>query len=219
MNALSGFRLASFLSVLAGLFLVASDGWGQEKIGVSARKLVVIDKLATSAKAKVVYAAEDPAVTKGAAADVDNISALLTISYAATSGSFLIPPGSYDGTSGWTSNDPAGAAYVNRISPNGPTRAKKVTLKEASHLTLKARGVGDIALDIVGAGAPSATVSTLYCFSNGPDQICHCSKFSECSYKVVSGGDAAKLVCRNAAPDPTCNTTSSTTPTTAPPLS
>jgi hypothetical protein len=141
---------------------------------------------------------------------------MFSISYAATSGTFFIQPGSFDGTSGWTSNDAAGASYVNEIAPDGPTRARKVTLKEASQLVLKARGVGDLALDIIGAGAPTAAVATLYCFSNGPDQMCHCSKFSECSYKIISDGAAAKLVCRNAAPDPLCNTAPSTTTTTSP---
>jgi hypothetical protein len=82
-----------------------------------------VDKLVAASKAKAVFVAEDPNVTKGPGMDVETISATFEATYenAAAAGGFAIPPGS---ANGWVVNKPKVAKFVNKSAPAGPTQAK-----------------------------------------------------------------------------------------------
>jgi hypothetical protein len=182
-----------------------------DQVGVSAKKLVVVDKLAAAGKAKLVYVANnDGGITKGTGTDVDAISAQLTVAYAdgSTMGAFVLPAGASDGTSGWKVNKDTVAKYVNKTAPDGPTQAKAGVVKPGKLLKLVGKGLGDTPIDIFGAGAPtmqpSGQVVTSYCMVNGGEATCHCTTFAECSYKLIAADTGAKLVCKNGGPDADC---------------
>jgi hypothetical protein len=90
------------------------------------------------------------------------------------------------------------AKFVNKDAPSGGgTEVKVAVIKPAKLLKLVAQGLGDgDVLDILTAGAPTGSVFTSYCVTNGPDTTCHCTEFPVCSYKSIAGGTGAKLVCK-----------------------
>ena len=100
------------------------------------------------------------------------------------------------------------AKYVNTPAPDGPTQAKVGVIKPGKLLKLVGKGLGDTPIDIFGAGGPSVQpigqVVTSYCVTNGAETICHCSSFSECSYKLIAAETGAKLVCNNGMADADC---------------
>jgi cysteine-rich repeat protein len=175
-------------------------------VGVSAKKLIVIDKLAAASKAKAVYVAKDPAVTKGAGLDPADISVTFDVTYDGETGHFAIPAGVSNGTEGWVANKEKVAKYVNKSAPGGSTTAKVAVIKPAKLLKLVAKERGDAdKLDILGAGAPAGSVFTAYCVVNGGVTTCHCTEFAGCAYKSIAAGTGAKLVCKSPnAADPTC---------------
>jgi hypothetical protein len=153
--------------------------------------------------AKVVYVARDQGITKGTGLDPEQISVQFDLQYGngATAGSFSVPAGASDGTSGWLANKPTVAKFVNRAAPGGPTDARIVVVKPGTLIKLVGRSLGDTALDLTGAADPGTQgVDTIFRVTNGPETHRHCSHFSECSYKVLGSGTGAKLVCRPGAP-------------------
>jgi len=180
------------------------------------RKLVVVDRLATVGKAKIVFVAKDGAVTKGAGLDPDQIGVVLTIAYGngGTTGVLTIPAGT---ANGWVSNKPAVAKYVNHAAPAGPTDAKVAVIKPARLLKLVGKGLGGTPLDILGAGDPAGPVRTAYCVTNDGQEFCHCSEFTGCRFKLIGGATGAKLACKTGSGDGPCSAlTPTTTSTTAP---
>jgi hypothetical protein len=97
-------------------------------VGVTAKKLVVIDKLVAAGKAKTVFVSKDAGATKGDGTDPDEVGVVFDFFYAgeagATGGQFILAPGASDGTDGWVVNKPTVAKYVNKASPDGATGAK-----------------------------------------------------------------------------------------------
>jgi hypothetical protein len=174
-------------------------------IGVSAKKLIVIDKLTAASKAKVVFVAKDMAVTKGSGLSTSDISASFDFDYAngATAGSFTIPSGASDGTDGWTVNKATVAKYVNKSAPGGPTGAKVAVIKPTKLLKIVGKDLGDLPIDIFTTGAPDPSgVDTVYTVTNGGHTNRHCTNFSgaDCTYKLIAGGTGAKLVCKPGSP-------------------
>jgi len=66
-------------------------------LGVAAKKLVIVDKLVAAGKAKAVFVASDPAVTKGSGTDPTTINLQLSVDYQGetgpASGVFAVPAG------------------------------------------------------------------------------------------------------------------------------
>lgn len=182
-------------------------------VPISARKLVVVDRLATVGSAKVVYVAKDAAITKGAGLDPEAIDAALTVAYASGGaiGVVAIPAGA---ANGWRSNATSVAKYANPAAPSGPSDAKVAVVKPGRVLKLVARGLGSPALDVVAGGDPAGAVRTAYCLTNGGETYCHCSAFPSCTYKTIASGTGAKLVCRSAVGDPACDALAAPTTTT-----
>jgi hypothetical protein len=175
-------------------------------VGVVAKKLIVVDKLTLASKAKLVYVAKDAAVTKGTGTDTTDISATFDVAYDAEAGAFAVPAGALVGNTGWKVNKPTVAKFVNKDAPAGGTEVKVAVIKPSKLLKLVAKGLGDgDALDIVTAGAPTGSVFTSYCVTNGTETTCHCTEFPSCSYKLIAGDTGAKLVCKTPnAGNPAC---------------
>lgn len=178
-------------------------------VPVAPKKLVIVDKLVASGSAKTVYVAKDATVSKGAGVDPDQIGLQFAVSYAVGSaaGSFLVPMGT---ASGWVVNKDTVAKFVNKAAPSGPTQVKVAVIKPGKLLKVVAKGLGDVPLDLIGAGAPLANgltqeeVVTRLCVQNGVDESCFESRFTDCAYKTIAGDTGAKLVCKHALAPPVC---------------
>lgn len=178
-------------------------------IPITPTKLIVVDKLAAASKAKVVFVAKDPAITKGPGTDVADIAAELDLTYDAESGVFEIGYGASDGTRGWKVNKETVAKFVDKDAP-AVQDTKVVVVKPGKLLKLVAKGLGEEPFDVLAAGAPTGNVHAQLSLWNGGEEYRHCAMFTGCAYKLVAGGTGAKLVCKNGAPD-VCETPPTTT--------
>lgn len=194
---------------MAAAALLGLAGVTHADLAVVPNRLVVVDKVATTGKAKVVLTSRDGAagITKVfVSGDKNGVSALVAIAYAngATAGRFIVPRGYFDGTEGWQRNDARIARYINKQAPAGSSQAKIVALKEGKALKLASRGLGDEPLDLLGAGDPTGSVFTAFCVTNSKIETCHCSEFTGCRYTITSGGLGARLACKGGVGDPLC---------------
>ena len=170
---------------------------------MEAVKLIIVYHAPPVNTAKVVYVARDQGITKGVGLDPEQIAVQFDLQYGngATAGSFNIPAGASDGTSGWLATKPTVAKFVNRTAPSGPTDARVVVVKPGTLIKVVGRSLGDTPLDLLGAGDPGAQgVNTVVRVTNGSETHRHCSQFTACSYKPFGSGTGAKLVCRPGAP-------------------
>jgi DNA-binding beta-propeller fold protein YncE len=170
--------------------------------GVSGKKLVIVDRMAIGARAKVVYVSKDrrpEGIDKGAGQDVATIEVGFDVAYGngATGGSFAVPAGGHDGSAGWRVNKAKVARFVNRAAPAGPSGAKTAVIKPGKLLKIVGKSLGDVPIDVVGAGDPGAAgITTVYTVTNGGFARRHCTTFTSCDYKAVAAGAGAKLVCK-----------------------
>jgi hypothetical protein len=173
-----------------------------EKVSVVLKKLVIVDTLATSGKAKVVFLAKDGGISKGSGTDPSGIGVALTIAYGngLTAGNFVEP----QGDAGWIANGPTVAKFVNPTAPAGASGAKVTVVKPGKLAKLVGSSLGDSPLDLIGAGDPAGPVRTAYCVTNAGEQVCFCSVLTDCTYKSIAAGTGAKLVCRTGSGDPSC---------------
>jgi hypothetical protein len=195
----SGLALLTFASVTSAV-----------PIGVPARKLIVIDKLAAADRAKIVFLAKDSSIEKGDGTDVNDIAVHLEVVYDSARGSFVVPRGgSTSGGPGWTMNTARVARYENTSAPDGPSDTRVAVVKPGRLLKLAGRALGEVPLDILAAGPPQGEVSVAYCVENGGDTICHCSRFPHgtCAHRPVADGTGAKLVCRRGVGEASCSGT------------
>jgi hypothetical protein len=197
-NPCDGFEVCEFEDSPSGAF-VCQEGAPVTCTGVSAKKLIVVDKLTKAGKAKTVYVASDGAVTKGAGEDTTTISARFDVVYDSASGAFVVPAGP-----NWKVNKATVAKYVNKDAPAGETEAKVVVVKPGKLLKLVGKGIGDEPLDLLANGAPSGSVFTAFLVDNAGEQNDHCTEFQSCTFKEIAAGSGRKLVCKNGIPDPTC---------------
>jgi hypothetical protein len=193
-----------------GIMVVATHAAAAD-IPVAARKLIVIDKTATTGVSKVVYVAKDAAVTKTADDDAAAISATFNVTYlgalGSAAGQFDVPAGLSNGTDGWVVDKDTVAKYTNKDAPNGPTGTKVAVIKPAKLLKLVAKTRGDSAmLDVTGADAPIAGVFTAFTVTEASGTNVHCSEFplGSCAYKVIAGGTGRKLSCKDGIGDAMC---------------
>jgi hypothetical protein len=172
---------------------------------VSATKLIVVDRAALAGSAKVTFVAKDTlaGITKGSGLDPAQIGVVFNLSYGngATAGSFTLPAGESDGTSGWLTNRSTVAKFVNRGAPAGPTSAKLAIVKPGKLLKLVGKSLGDSPIDVMGAGDPGASgVRTEFAITNGGPTFRHCSEWTGCEYKLIGAETGVKLVCRDGLP-------------------
>jgi hypothetical protein len=187
------------------LCLGCAAGAAAMDVGVAADRLVVVDKLAVNAKAKTVFVSHDGAIDKGTGTATDQIAVRLDLRAGATTGAFVVPAGAYDGTLGWQANDEAAAKYANRLAPAGPTEVAAVAVKPGRLLRLVARGLGELAFDLLETGPPVGPVAVAFTIDNAGTAVRHCSQFPTCRFRSLADGAGAKLVCRGGVADPDCN--------------
>jgi hypothetical protein len=89
-------------------------------LGVAAKKLIVVDKLAAAGKARAVYVASDPAVTKGISTDAGAIGLELFFGYEGVT------------------------------APAGVTGVKVSTIKPGNLLKEVGKTLGDQPIDLIG---------------------------------------------------------------------
>lgn len=170
--------------------------------GTSA-KLIVIDKLASANKAKAVWVAKDPAITKGAGTDPAVIDAALSFGWNSVTGAFVVPVGASDGTAGWVANKETVAKYANKAADTGvPTGAKVVTIKPGKLAKLVGKTLGDVAMDLAGAGAPENGIVTRLQIGNDGETTTYCTLFpaGTAAFKEIAGGLGRKLVAKRGLP-------------------
>lgn len=204
-------RSRALLSALLASALLSTTGAAQTtRVGITAKKLIVLDALAAAGRAKTVFVSTDAGIAKAGGTDVNDIGAHVEIVYGSTRGSFVVPRGaSVSGGPGWTANTDRVAKYQNDSAPDGPTTTKVAVVKLGRLLKLVARGLGENPLDVLNEGAPQDDVSVAYCVENGNDTTCHCTQFasSTCSWKPVAKGVGAKLTCRRGVGEASCSGT------------
>lgn len=178
-------------------------------IPVRPTKLIVVDKVAATGKAKVVYLSKDQmaGIDKGPGTDLGAVSARFDLAYDSASGGFVAPAGASDGTAGWKANKTTVAKYVNKGAGLAPADSIKVTVvKTGKIVKVVAKGLGDDgSLDIVAAGAPVGPVRTCYEIDNAGDRFRFGSEWApgECTFKEIAGGSGRKLLCKGGTGDPT----------------
>jgi len=211
-------RTSSIGSSILALCLVQSTR--ADDLGVAARKLVIVDKLATSGNAKTVFVAFDPAVTKGTGTSLDAITLELFVGYQGeggpASGSFSVPAGASDGTAGWTVNKDKVAKFVNKDAPLGDTGVKVSTIKPGTSLKVVGKTLGDVPIDLIGGGAPGSEVCVAVTVANGADVTRMCALFplDSTKFSSVAKDTGRKLVARNGTPDDGCMVCGAGLPTT-----
>lgn len=198
----NGFEACDFDST-SGAF-ICQDGDPVSCTGVSAKKLIIVDKLDKAGKAKTVYVAKDGGATKGAGNDVETISVDFKTLYDSASGSFVLPAGS---ANGWKVNKEQVAKYVNKDAPGGPTEAKVSVIKPGKLIKLVGKGLGDDPIDLITEGAPIGSVFTRFLVDNAGEQNAQCTEFAaaECKFSEIAAGTGRKLVCKNGVANPSCN--------------
>jgi hypothetical protein len=174
-------------------------------IGVSGKKLIIVDKTTAASRAKVVYVSKDKAagITKGAGNSVSSVDAVFDFFYAngSAGGAFVVPAGASNGTDGWKVNKPTVAKYVNKPAPAGGG-VKVSVIKPSKILKMVGKSLGDSPADIYQAGDTTAAVdvSTIYTVVDGGATRRHCGEFTGCKRKIIGGGSGAKVVCKVATP-------------------
>jgi pimeloyl-ACP methyl ester carboxylesterase len=184
--------LAAALLVPAARTL-AADG------GVPGTKLVVVDKIAATGKAKTVFVAKgDADIAKGVDGDPALLEGRLEVFYtdapSSVVGSFLIPPP-------WLVNKATVAKYVNKLAPTDGD-VKVAVVKPGSVAKVVAKGLGDGQAIDLSTGAPGpGGVSVVFSVNNSNDFSMHrmCTRFSvgdgsTVVYKSIAGGTGYKLV-------------------------
>jgi len=167
------------------------------------RKLVVVDKLATTSSAKAVYVVRDPGVAKGDATDANKIRARLDLAYqgGAESGALAVGCGS---ATGWVVNKDTVAKFVNNVAPSGPAQTRVAVVKPTLVARIVGKGLGEEPLDVLAAGPPPGSVFASFEVTNDTERHRHCSELTSCAWTSIAGGTGAKLVCRGGVPDPLC---------------
>jgi pimeloyl-ACP methyl ester carboxylesterase len=184
---------------LAAAALVTTAAWAQDA-GVTGTKLVIVDKLAATSKAKTVFVTKgDPDIGKGVEGDPALLEGTLEVFYEddadSAVGAFLIP-------SPWAVNKATVAKYVNKLAPTGG-EVKVAVVKPGSVAKVVAKGLGDgQAMDLSSPPGPNG-VRVVFSISNGNDFSQHrmCTRFSTGDgstiiYKSIAGGTGYKLVAK-----------------------
>jgi hypothetical protein len=176
-----------------------------QDVGITAKKLVVVDKVGVTGSAKIVYAATlDPGIAYGPGSDPPLVSGRFEVFYgdrpSSVHGAFVLP-------APWLVAKGTVAKYVNKDAPGGPGAVKVGVVKPAIVAKVVAKGLGDGGDDLdLFAGAPTAAegVLTILSVVNGADGVVRrmCTRFatdagSILAYQEIAGGLGRKLVAKN----------------------
>jgi hypothetical protein len=185
--------------VLGGLAVVFAAGSAMAvEVGITGKKLVIVDKLTAAGKAKIAYVAKDTPANKGA--DTGTISA--SIAYQSptlgSSGGAAMPSG------GFIVNKATVAKYVNKDAPGGAGAVKVAVIKPTKLLKAVLKDLGDAGTKINiyqgGATTNPVDVNTQYTVVDSGGVRKHCGEFTGCARKIIGGGTGAKVVCKTPVP-------------------
>jgi hypothetical protein len=85
------------LAALCGLLLASATAARADIAGVVPKKLILLDRIAASGKAKALFLAKDAGAHKGTGTDAATIGAQVDVAWGTTRGSFVMPAGAHDG--------------------------------------------------------------------------------------------------------------------------
>jgi hypothetical protein len=199
-------RLRAWFTAILGVIgapALAAD------IPVAASKLSILQKYSHyTSWDEVQFNASDPAVTKGAGTDPNDISVRFDVEYGKWhgKGEWLAPAGvGY----GWLVNDPVRAKFFDPDAGEVGHDMRKVLIRANKSLKLTAWTFGIApwgAIDPSNVGSPNGPVYTAYCVTNGAETNCHCTEFAMCTW-THSGGyltEVGRVRCKGGVGDPTC---------------
>jgi hypothetical protein len=196
--------------VLGGMLLAGVLPARADNIGITVRKLILIDKLEMSNKAALRLVSLDSRIRKGSGTSAANIAATLDITIEALNhppiaGAYSLPQG-FSETAGWRVNSGTLAKFVNPGAPGGPTQVRVTTIGQNAFLKFSARGLGDLPLPIDLLRFAPYDVQVRFTVLNGDESITHCAVFHSdtCTFPVIGGGTGHKLQCKNGEPVPDC---------------
>lgn len=186
--------------LLVGL-VASATGARAADVGVTAVKLIVVDKIATAGTAKAVFVSKDVALPA-----IAGLGAI-EIGYSGTGsalGAFLLPA-----SSEWLDAPSGTAKYVNKAAPSGGA-IKVAVFKEGRLAKMSAKALGDAPffLDLFSAGVPSSDggirVTISFPETFGVTER-YCSQFavdlgSTVAFKEIAGGAGRKLVAKGGVP-------------------
>lgn len=196
------------------LALVGTLGLGSvaraENVGIQARRLDVIDKMAFSNRAAVRFLAIDPGIQMGTGATVGNIGAIVDVTIMAPqhpliSGAFSILPG-FSGRAGWQVNNARVAKFVNPDAPEGSTQVRVFTIQQNHLLKVAAKGLGDLPLNLSRLAYGPFDVQVRVVVYDDDETTTHCTLFDEtvCRRPFIAAGTGVKLECRDGRAVPDC---------------
>ena len=198
-------KLGTAILTLMGLTLAAPAAWAID-IGVTGRKLIMIDKLTAAGKAKVVFVSKgDLAIDKGPAGDPAELSGTFEVFYedapSSVLGTFVMP-------GPWLVNKDTVAKYVNKGAPTTGGQVKVAVVKPEKVAKVVAKSLGDGNAINLFHGAPGpGGVTAVLTINNGTDAVQRrmCSNFSEgvgstVAFKEIAGGEGRKLVLKAGQP-------------------
>jgi hypothetical protein len=165
-------------------------------VGITGKKLVIVDKLSAAGKAKIAYVAKDTPANKGAeSGPISGAIAYASPTLGSSGGAAM--PGD-----GWIVNKATVAKYVNKEAPDGPGAVKVAVVKPGKLLKAVLKDLGDAgnAIDIYQGGAEitPVDVNTQYTVVDDGGVRRHCGEFTGCARKIIGGGTGAKVVCKTA---------------------
>ena len=179
-------------------------------VGITGRKLVVVDKLEFSNRAAVRFLSIDPQVRKGLGQSAATIGATLDITIDAfnhppIAGAFSVPQG-FSTTAGWRLNNASIAKFVNPGAPGGPTQVRTVTVQQSRFVKVAARGLGDLPLNLDDLRFAPFDVQVRFVVMNGTETITHCTLFrsASCSLPEAASGTGRRLACTDGEAVPDC---------------
>lgn len=169
-------------------------------IGVTAKKVTVVDKTALNGTSKIVIKSKDGAVTSGPAGDPAELTGLVRIYYTDNT----VNGASFDLPFPWIKNNGKVAKFQNKLAPAGPSEVKTAVVKAGKGYVVSSKDKG--ALDI--SSPPGALgVTVVFVVNNGIDASNNrsCTRFSvgdgsKIIHKTIGAGAGYKLTLKDGQP-------------------
>jgi hypothetical protein len=199
-------RLALVALVLGGLVTPV----GAENVGITGRKLIIVDKGEFSGVKAARFLAIDPLIRKGSGLSLATIGAIVDITIEAPDhspimGAFSVPQG-FSTTAGWRVNTSSIAKFINAGAPGGPTQVRALTIQQNRMVKLFAKGLGDLPLSLDDLRFGPFHVQVRVVVLNGAETINLCTLFrsDRCLTPFVGAGTGRKIQCVDGEAVPDC---------------
>ena len=187
-------------TILVSLGILAAGRSFGVDVPIAADKLIILDKLATSGRAKVVFVSHDENIAKGPSVDPAEIAATLRIYTDDSTENYAL----FRTSSPWLENTAAKAKYLNSEAPAGGG-VKVAIVKPGRLAKLVAKSAGDqSAIDIVSTPPGANGVTVVLGIEDASDgsttRLCTHFASGDITITPVAGGAGRKLLARNGQP-------------------